>query len=635
MKNRSSASFHSRGNSHHERIATGVEGGAGITNSSNGSNGICSSISSSSSILFNQKPARSRTRTRIHQDRREQAIASANTITSANTSLATAAASKRATVARRSVLHRRRTKRALRLLAIPLVFLAPIVALHLELHRLLQRHGRFVHGTAPLHADAHALSSSSPSPGRLDAGEEDGSPVGPGRTDAPRIDPILVFRFPPYHTGQGIGNVVSGVLAAHLLAEEFHRTICHAPHPKDEAAIATGKDASAAGRGPHASFHKAFAWKDPAHAERCDRALGGGATRSVGNSTGAHANTHTTIVQNNYDATSEQSECRMKDILSNHEDYPIVYYEGNTYPRWPSRSSNSSNNTINNNNNNTHREERDYFHERFEPTPELRAILPWSVAPRDSNGAADEPTRATTTITGKPPSIVVHLRDGDGVHDEREGLDEETLSLLAREDFVEAARGKAGGAVFLVTNRIDWYARFPNWSNPGWTSEIHHSAMDAIRWGSSSEKPAHHQRNKDREALQLWADWYTLLVADRIYHTHSDFSRSAARWNERTKSWTIRGTTSAAGGTEEGQERAESHRLWLQPDLEEKGSGETRGRKNGTPRLVDRTGDGLWFCGGAATASLREQLHRKEKHDRQLLDLVRRRQRMRTGASHW
>jgi hypothetical protein len=35
---------------------------------------------------------------------------------------------------------------------------------------------------------------------------------------------------------------------------------------------------------------------------------------------------------------------------------------------------------------------------------------------------------------------------------------------------------------------------------------------------------------QDRQTMQLWADWYTLLRAKSIVHTTSDFSSSAAHW---------------------------------------------------------------------------------------------------------
>jgi hypothetical protein len=36
--------------------------------------------------------------------------------------------------------------------------------------------------------------------------------------------------------------------------------------------------------------------------------------------------------------------------------------------------------------------------------------------------------------------------------------------------------------------------------------------------------------NANKQMIQLWADWYTLVIAKLIYHTHSDFSISAIHW---------------------------------------------------------------------------------------------------------
>jgi hypothetical protein len=53
-----------------------------------------------------------------------------------------------------------------------------------------------------------------------------------------------------------------------------------------------------------------------------------------------------------------------------------------------------------------------------------------------------------------------------------------------------------------------------------------------LTWGMREE---HHQSaplagNRKRETLQMFADWYTILTAKMVYHTHSDFSISAIHW---------------------------------------------------------------------------------------------------------
>jgi hypothetical protein len=75
--------------------------------------------------------------------------------------------------------------------------------------------------------------------------------------------------------------------------------------------------------------------------------------------------------------------------------------------------------------------------------------------------------------------------------------------------------------------------------------------------------------------MQLWSDWYTVLRADHVYHTHSDFSLSAIHWNE-IDSKTIKGINPESGELEFSDE------AWRVDEP--------------MPRLVDRTGDQLKNC---------------------------------------
>ncbi|KAL3923800.1 MAG: hypothetical protein SGILL_001440, partial [Bacillariaceae sp.] len=144
-----------------------------------------------------------------------------------------------------------------------------------------------------------------------------------------------------------------------MLAHEFGREVCHV--------------------GYEDSFDKAFVWKDEMHVRECADLL-----ISVRSS-----NANNTIVQNNFDETALQSECAMKELLASRQ--RILYYKGNTYPRWPSREKDGMN----------------IFDGVFKPSQALAEILPWDV--------------------GNPQAIVVHLRQGDNELDNRDGLDEETL----------------------------------------------------------------------------------------------------------------------------------------------------------------------------------------------------------------
>jgi hypothetical protein len=265
-------------------------------------------------------------------------------------------------------------------------------------------------------------------------------------------------------------------------------------------------------------------------------------------------NTSNTITQHNYDRSAKQSECELRELLLNHREHPFLYYTGNTYPRWPSAAISPDNN-------------RDYFHEYYQPTPALLEILPWNVS--------------------NPPSTVIHLRQGDNRQDQRAGLDDPTLTLLAGYNFSQTAMPLRNDQVFLVTNRVEWYHKFPSWIHPSWDAVPHSSFGAMADWGGSSQQGLplfdHDGRNQKRQAqeaskLQMWADWYTLVCAEQIVHTHSDFSLSAARWNRNIDSWTLRGSNTKD--------------LLLQRDfgLEEKEDG------GFLPPLAERTSSQLKYC---------------------------------------
>jgi hypothetical protein len=117
---------------------------------------------------------------------------------------------------------------------------------------------------------------------------------------------------------------------------------------------------------------------------------------------------------------------------------------------------------------------------------------------------------------------VVHLREPDGPSDYREGLDEESLKVLGETLPAET---------YLVTNRVAWYDYFESnfrWRHPGWNS-VRHSALQYLSWGrrSDQEQPGNKTASP---SLQMWADWYVLVTAEKVYHTRSDFSISAIHW---------------------------------------------------------------------------------------------------------
>jgi hypothetical protein len=454
----------------------------------------------------------------------------------------------------------------------------------------------------------------------------------------------------PAHNGQGTGNIMSGVLAAMLLGEEFQRTVCIV--------------------GYEHSFGGAFRWRDAEHRRLCEWAVQGpplpsgqhqvhpptlpsdsppleevslASSQKLPSTTPSippppAMDLSNTIVQNNFDQSAIQSECSMRDMLSNHRDYPAVYYKGNTYPRWPTRRKQQQRPRRHGDEDGNHDgaagaagaepAPRNIFHGYFEPTPELLRMLPWNV--------------------DDPPAVVVHLRDGDSASDKRGGLDEATLSLLAGYNFSDAASSSwassstsshhdpwTNDSVFLVSNQVEWYERFSRWSHPPW-SLVHHSALRKVSWGAPrnvdlgdavtddvvqhppvssavATTPAATTKNawEREEVLQMWADWYTLLNARRIYHTQSDFSVSAARWNQRIDSWTIRGTSAAiaadrsttleaatavrasssvSGHTDAADEKIHRH-LVLTRDFEEEDDSEPP-----VGPLVDRAKKDLRYC---------------------------------------
>lgn len=362
--------------------------------------------------------------------------------------------------------------------------------------------------------------------------------------------------------GQGAGNIISGVLAAHLLAKEFNRTICHYGLYRYES-----------------SMGRAFRWKDDRQTKLCEKAL----------DIAPSPNANNTIVQRNYDRTAKRSECEIKDLLSSHDKYPILYYNGNTYPRWPSQALSFNNH-------------HDYFHEYYRPTQALLEILPWNVS--------------------NAPSTVIHLRQGDSVQDHRSGLDEQSLTLLTAYNFTSSGGGGTATSqqlprlrnndIFLVTNKVEWYHRFPNWTHPSWDTVPHSSFGAMADWGGGSvhqhqhqlllfDEDGHNQKRQAQEAskLQLWADWYTLVRAQQIYHTHSDFSLSAARWNRHgiTASWTIQGSTSRSSTKNNNtipNATATSLHLLLQRDFEAENN--NKDEEGIVPPLVERSASQLKYC---------------------------------------
>jgi hypothetical protein len=315
--------------------------------------------------------------------------------------------------------------------------------------------------------------------------------------------------FIPIPGGQGTGNIIAGLLAAHLLAFEFNRTVCVSPLYK--------------------TFLDAFESASPVAVEKCPKLLAGNLPRKTDKNS---------LRLVNFERAP--NECVLKDTLAS--DIPVLYLVSNTYPRWSEIPDN-------------------YFFTHYRAKPELLKALPYK----------------------ESPATVVHLREPDGKQDARKGLDNDSLEALGK---------MLPRNTYLVTNRVEWYDKFEKeygWSHPEWNEVIHSASR--IRWGvrgaETSKSLIAHVVDRETQNLQMWCDWYTILTAKFVYHTHSDFSISAIHW-QNLDSRTIMGLNTTTG---ELYLEEESWRI----------TGETA-------RLVDRTVD------GEGTSNLRECNSKDARH---------------------
>lgn len=291
--------------------------------------------------------------------------------------------------------------------------------------------------------------------------------------------PFLIYR-PPLEGGQGVGNLMNGLLAAHWLGREFHCIVCVSPEWKD--------------------FHMAWESLTP---ECTNTILHKLPPRTLG----------TTVWILNY-APHPVNECQVKAQLQAvvDEDDICVYLVANDYPRWPSRSS---------------IQQGVDWNDLYRPTLAMQQMWTRAVRPWD------------------PTTPVVHLRaPDDDDKDHRTGLDLATRRALG-ERLSSHHHNSTSTPPFLVTNQVDYYTWFHEhygWDHPSWTG-VRHSALSNVRWTSSSSTT----NNRTKDILQLWTDWWTLYRAKVIYHTNSDFSRSAARWSQCQDSYTIGGIDERSG----------------------------------------------------------------------------------------
>jgi hypothetical protein len=286
--------------------------------------------------------------------------------------------------------------------------------------------------------------------------------------------------------GQGAGNIMNGLLAAHLLGLEFDRIVCIDPRPLKE-------------------FLAVFEPIHPAVLRHCPVALNEAALPMTEGDDISHRTTKDTIPKKGSKHLGRKvrhitrvslvtyqpppDECKLQHQLASDEKYILL--TSNTYPRWPMIPPN-------------------FFFTYYKAKPILLDALPYD--------------RAT------PPETVVHLRLHDGLQDKRKGLDQNTLDAL----------GKAlPPDTYLVTNRVAWYDHFEKvygWRHPHWASVTHSAGIRTDGWGIS------YNNTKETENLHLFVDWYAILTAQTVYHTHSDFSLSAIHFQDIQDSKTILGT---------------------------------------------------------------------------------------------
>lgn len=287
--------------------------------------------------------------------------------------------------------------------------------------------------------------------------------IRPSRLTPP--DRFIIFL--PIQYDQGVGNIISGLLSAHLLGEEFDRIVCVSPEYED--------------------FLLYFQPIHPDAVKYCPQAIAQSWNQTTSNDVTVRLVTY----------EQAPNECELQKKL---KDGPsILFFIANTYPRWPKIP------------------QQNYFFQYYRAKSNLLEALPYS----------------------KPPTTVAHLRQADGVGDVRKGLDTHTLQALGN---------TLPRDTFLVTNRVEWYDYFSKnygWSHPEWNSIVH-SAIHK-EWGNRQgfvQASYIEDFSKDQQNiqnLQMWVDWYTILTARTVYHTHSDFSISAIHWNDIADTKTILG----------------------------------------------------------------------------------------------
>jgi hypothetical protein len=241
--------------------------------------------------------------------------------------------------------------------------------------------------------------------------------------DPPKI--ILVRDIP----SQGAGNFLHGLLAAHLLGEEYGRIVCVSKLRMSE-------------------FHAAFEMVHPLAIHHCPHVW----SEEFGYYRYRYLPRYTDNMIEVLNFLPPPNECALRKKLESSVS-PYIFTI-NTYPRWPKVPEN-------------------LFFQYYKAKPVLLEMLPYYAAP-SSPKVPSSLSLLNNNQNNKPPppKTVVHLRMGDDLVDVRKGLDEASLQALGR-------HLPKGNSTYLVTNRVEWYDFFEKnfgWSHPNWKQvrqEIH------------------------------------------------------------------------------------------------------------------------------------------------------------------
>jgi hypothetical protein len=310
---------------------------------------------------------------------------------------------------------------------------------------------------------------------------------------------------------QGVGNSLHGLLAAHLLGDEFDRTVCVSPSL--------------------AIWHAAFVPRNTAHAQACRQLAARVASPHDDTRRRSRTNNNVPTLQLINFLPTPPNECRLQEALRSNT--TLVKLQANSYPGWRTVPA-------------------DYLLRFYQPRVALLELL--------RSQQQQQPQEHD------PPTTVVHLRAPDHAKkDARAGLDPHTLQAL-----VDTLPSQ--GETYLVTNQVSYYSFFRHWSHPHWESVGHSGGLRGVEWTAysaashaSSPNVSTHRasantisnstnKNNNNSSslgdLQTMADWYTIYRADTVYHTPSDFSSSARHWRGESLSattWELKGTVPTTG----------------------------------------------------------------------------------------